>query len=135
MDVVSSSQYNMLSRSAARITRSISKLSRSAASKASSVSTSKATSSPSLPSTSGQSPNYAKTWSTSQRPREDAYSETRFEQTALEFQPQPLSAMEMINAEPVRIVHGRKAVCDGGGCLIWRTRMRPEVISFGLLTD
>lgn len=61
-----------------------------------------------------QSPNYPKVWSTSQRAREDAYKEARFEQTALEFQPQPLSAMEMIAAEPIRLVHGRRAVCDGG---------------------
>jgi len=33
----------------------------------------------------------------------------------MDLQPQPLSAMEMINAEPIRMVHGRKAVCDGGG--------------------
>jgi len=63
---------------------------------------------------SAQSPNLSKAWSTSQRRRDDAYSEARFEQTALEFQPQPLSAMEMIHDEPIRIVHGRKAVCDGG---------------------
>jgi len=63
---------------------------------------------------SAQSPNLSKTWSTSQRRRDDAYSEARFEQTALDFQPQPLSAMEMIHSEPIRMVHGRKAVCDGG---------------------
>lgn len=65
-------------------------------------------------SASAQSPNLPKTWSTSQRRRDDAYSEARFEQTALDFQPQPLSAMEMIHSEPIRVVHGRKAVCDGG---------------------
>ncbi|KAI0068203.1 hypothetical protein BV25DRAFT_1818586, partial [Artomyces pyxidatus] len=32
----------------------------------------------------------------------------------MELQPNPLSAMEMIANEPVRLVHGRKAVCDGG---------------------
>lgn len=32
----------------------------------------------------------------------------------MELQPNPLSAMEMINKEPIRVVHGRKAVCDGG---------------------
>jgi NADH dehydrogenase (ubiquinone) Fe-S protein 6 len=35
----------------------------------------------------------------------------------MDLQPQPLSAMEMINGEPIRIVHGRKAVCDGGESL------------------
>ena len=32
----------------------------------------------------------------------------------MELQPNPLSAMKMINADSIRIVHGRKAVCDGG---------------------
>ncbi|TDL28429.1 hypothetical protein BD410DRAFT_780931 [Rickenella mellea] len=52
--------------------------------------------------------------STSQRPRLDVYRDVRFEQTAIEFQPAPQSAMEMIAEEPIRVVQGRKAVCDGG---------------------
>jgi hypothetical protein len=32
----------------------------------------------------------------------------------MELQPNPLSAMELIANEPIRLVHGRKAVCDGG---------------------
>ncbi|KAI0361594.1 hypothetical protein OH77DRAFT_1500893 [Trametes cingulata] len=62
-----------------------------------------------------QAPNYPTTWSTSQRPRPAPQSGPRFEQTIMELQPNPLSAMEMINREPIRVVHGRKAVCDGGG--------------------
>ncbi|KIM85194.1 hypothetical protein PILCRDRAFT_817192 [Piloderma croceum F 1598] len=62
-----------------------------------------------------QAPNYPTKWSTSQRSRPIGGESPRFEQTAMDLQPQPLSAMEMINAEPIRIVHGRKAVCDGGG--------------------
>ncbi|KAN0100612.1 Zinc-finger domain containing protein [Tylopilus felleus] len=62
-----------------------------------------------------QSPNYPTTWSTNQQPRPAAGSGPRFEQTFLELQPNPPSAMEMIANEPIRIVHGRKAVCDGGG--------------------
>ncbi|KAG2366534.1 ubiquinone oxidoreductase 20 kd subunit [Suillus spraguei] len=62
-----------------------------------------------------QAPNHSTTWSTSQSPRAVAQSSPRFEQTILELQPNPLSAMEMINNEPIRVVHGRKAVCDGGG--------------------
>lgn len=61
-----------------------------------------------------QAPNFATTWSTSQRPRPQAQSGPRFEQTIMELQPNPLSAMEMISREPIRVVHGRKAVCDGG---------------------
>ena len=63
-----------------------------------------------------QAPNYAAPWSTSQAPRPLGKSNPRFEQTAMELQPNPLSAMEMIANEPIRVVHGRKAVCDGGMC-------------------
>ncbi|KAF8905577.1 hypothetical protein CPB84DRAFT_1727195 [Gymnopilus junonius] len=62
-----------------------------------------------------QSSNYATTWSTSQRPRPGPGSNPRFEQTAMEFQPAPLSAMALIAEEPIRLVKGRKATCDGGG--------------------
>ncbi|CAL1695789.1 unnamed protein product [Somion occarium] len=62
-----------------------------------------------------QAPNYPSTWSTSQRPRPGPASGPRFEQTFFDLQPQPLSAMEMIANEPIRVVNGRKAVCDGGG--------------------
>ncbi|KAM6498107.1 hypothetical protein JOM56_006055 [Amanita muscaria] len=62
-----------------------------------------------------QAPNYATTWSTSQRSRPSAGEGPRFEQTVMELQPNPPSAMEMIANEPVRIVHERRAVCDGGG--------------------
>ncbi|KAF4606696.1 hypothetical protein EYR38_000750 [Pleurotus pulmonarius] len=65
--------------------------------------------------TSPQAPNYPSTWSTSQSPRPAGSSGPRFEQTAMEVQPNPLSAMELIANEPIRLVHGRKAVCDGGG--------------------
>ena len=65
-----------------------------------------------------QSPNYPSTWSTSQRPRPGPGSGPRFEQTAMDLQPNPLSAMELISKEQIRLVHGRKAVCDGGMCLV-----------------
>ena len=61
-----------------------------------------------------QAPNYAATWSTSQAPRPHGQSGPRFEQTAMELQPNPPSAMQMVAEEPIRVVHGRKAVCDGG---------------------
>ncbi|EKM61055.1 uncharacterized protein PHACADRAFT_247394 [Phanerochaete carnosa HHB-10118-sp] len=61
-----------------------------------------------------QAPNYPTTWSTTQAPRPYGQSGPRFEQTAMELQPNPLSAMQMIAEEPIRVVHGRKAVCDGG---------------------
>jgi hypothetical protein len=47
----------------------------------------------------------------------------------MDLQPQPLSAMEMINAEPIRIVHGRKAVCDGGECSWMTLGFIPQFIS------
>ncbi|TFK30436.1 NADH:ubiquinone oxidoreductase kDa subunit [Coprinopsis marcescibilis] len=67
--------------------------------------------------TAWQAPNFPSTWSTSQAPRPQAGSSPRFEQTNMDFQPQPLSAMELIAQEPIRLVKGRKAVCDGGGPL------------------
>jgi NADH dehydrogenase (ubiquinone) Fe-S protein 6 len=68
-----------------------------------------------------QSPNYATPWSTNQRPRPAAASGPRFEQTVMELQPNPLSAMELIANQPVKVVHGRKAVCDGGGSQYFST--------------
>jgi len=62
-----------------------------------------------------QAPNYPTTWSTSQCPRPGLQSGPRFEQTDMSLQPNPLSAMELIAQEPIRLVNGRKAVCDGGG--------------------
>ncbi|KAK7468894.1 hypothetical protein VKT23_003391 [Stygiomarasmius scandens] len=62
-----------------------------------------------------QAPNYPTTWSANQRPRPTSADGPRFEQTTMEVQPNPLSAMALIAEEPVRMVHGRKAVCDGGG--------------------
>ncbi|EIM83508.1 uncharacterized protein STEHIDRAFT_123920 [Stereum hirsutum FP-91666 SS1] len=67
-----------------------------------------------VPAATAQAPNYPSTWSTHQRQRPNAASGPRFEQTIMELQPAPLSALEMIANEPVRVVQGRKAVCDGG---------------------
>lgn len=61
-----------------------------------------------------QAPNYPDTWSASQKSRADAFTGPRFEQTVLDLQPKPLSAMQLVSEDPIRIVHGRKAVCDGG---------------------
>jgi NADH dehydrogenase (ubiquinone) Fe-S protein 6 len=35
----------------------------------------------------------------------------------MELQPNPLSAMALINDVPVNMVHARRAVCDGGAYL------------------
>jgi NADH dehydrogenase (ubiquinone) Fe-S protein 6 len=61
-----------------------------------------------------QSPNRAATWSTNQRARPAGQSGPRFEQTIMDLQPNPLSAMELVSNEPIRLIHGRKTVCDGG---------------------
>ncbi|KAK4685615.1 NADH dehydrogenase (ubiquinone) Fe-S protein 6, partial [Tremellales sp. Uapishka_1] len=61
-----------------------------------------------------QSPNVPTTWSTSQNPKPRAMSGPRFEQTNLDLQPNSLSAMGMVAEDPIRIVNGRKATCDGG---------------------
>ena len=68
----------------------------------------------STPTFAPQAPNRPSTWSTNQRPRPAGQSGPRFEQTVMELQPNPLSAMELVANEPIRLVHGRKAVCDGG---------------------
>ncbi|KAF8481936.1 ubiquinone oxidoreductase 20 kd subunit [Russula ochroleuca] len=67
-----------------------------------------------IPAVVPQSPNHAATWSTNQHPRPAGQSGPRFEQTIMELQPNSLSAMELIANEPIRLIHSRKAVCDGG---------------------
>ncbi|KAF9654359.1 hypothetical protein BDM02DRAFT_3134067 [Thelephora ganbajun] len=62
-----------------------------------------------------QAPNYPGLWSENQRPRPTPASGPRFEQTTMHLQPQPLSAMEMIVNEPIRLSKTRIAACDGGG--------------------
>nr|ODN87467.1 NADH dehydrogenase (ubiquinone) Fe-S protein 6 [Cryptococcus depauperatus CBS 7841] len=61
-----------------------------------------------------QSPNVPHTWSTNQNPKPHAFANVRFEQTSLRYQPNRPSAMGMVNEDPVRLVQGRRAVCDGG---------------------
>jgi NADH dehydrogenase (ubiquinone) Fe-S protein 6 len=77
-----------------------------------------------------QSPNYPTTWSTNQRTRPT--SGPRFEQTVLELQPAPLSAMELIANVPVIHVNGRKAVCDGGPFLFSLYLPQPANHWFGI---
>lgn len=69
------------------------------------------------PATLQQSPNYATTWSTNQAARPGSGAGPRFEQTNMDLQPNPLSAMEMVAREPIRLVKGRTASCDGGACI------------------
>ena len=54
-----------------------------------------------------------------QAPRPAGASQPRFEQTDMSLQPRPLSAMQLVSEDPIRIVHGRKAVCDGGECCVY----------------
>ncbi|KAK4252114.1 hypothetical protein C7999DRAFT_27356 [Corynascus novoguineensis] len=62
-----------------------------------------------------QAPNRAEIWSRSQRPRAEAMTGPRFEQTDFELQPQPYAAIELIHQQPVRWTHERIVACDGGG--------------------
>jgi NADH dehydrogenase (ubiquinone) Fe-S protein 6 len=62
-----------------------------------------------------QSPNRPTPWSSSQNPKDIATTGPRFEQTLWEYQPNPLSAQELIAQVPVTMVQGRKISCDGGG--------------------
>lgn len=68
----------------------------------------------SSPSDVQQSPNVPTTWSTSQNPKPHAYNNARFEQTRLDMQPNAPSAMGMVAEDPIRLVDGRRATCDGG---------------------
>lgn len=83
----------------------------------------------STPKASQQSPNVPTTWSTSQNPKphvqnnaryipsilhEDGRANDRFEQTNLDLQPNAPSAMGMVAEDPIRLVDGRRASCDGG---------------------
>ncbi|WFC96228.1 hypothetical protein MBRA1_002884 [Malassezia brasiliensis] len=61
-----------------------------------------------------QAPNYAKTWSEDQRSKAEAMKGPRFEQIAMEFQPSPMSAMELISNVPVQFTTKRVVSCDGG---------------------
>jgi len=61
-----------------------------------------------------QAPNHPGLWSENQRPRPTPATGPRFEQTAMQLQPQPLSAMDMIAREPIRLSKTRIAACDGG---------------------
>ncbi|KAK5654108.1 hypothetical protein OQA88_7539 [Cercophora sp. LCS_1] len=63
----------------------------------------------------GQAPNRTEVWSRSQRPRNQAMTGPRFEQTDYELQPQPYAAIELIHKQPVRWTHDRIVSCDGGG--------------------
>jgi hypothetical protein len=49
----------------------------------------------------------------------------------MELQPNPLSAMELIANEPIRVIHGRKAICDGGTS----TSSAPETFFFNNNSD
>lgn len=69
---------------------------------------------PSDPEEQQQSPNVPGTWSTSQNPKKFVFDGPRFEQTDLSLQPNGLSAMGMVQEDPVRMVNGRRASCDGG---------------------
>ncbi|KAI5298851.1 hypothetical protein KEM56_003726, partial [Ascosphaera pollenicola] len=62
-----------------------------------------------------QAPNRLETWSKSQQKRSEAMKGPRFEQTIMETQPLPYSAMELIHRQPVRWTHDKIVACDGGG--------------------
>ncbi|GAA5849153.1 hypothetical protein JCM9279_005805 [Rhodotorula babjevae] len=70
-----------------------------------------------------QAPNRTTTWSKSQAARTEAMVGPRFEQTNEMFQPRPLAAIELIQDEPIRLVEGRVAACDGGGGALGHPRI------------
>ncbi|KAI8615572.1 zinc-finger domain-containing protein [Chytriomyces sp. MP71] len=62
-----------------------------------------------------QAANRDKPWSRSQAVKQEAMTGPRFEQTNMALQPNPVAAIDLIAAVPVKMVAGRKATCDGGG--------------------
>jgi NADH dehydrogenase (ubiquinone) Fe-S protein 6 len=48
----------------------------------------------------------------------------------MELQPNPLSAMELVNSIPPTIVHGRRAVCDGGGGPLGHPKIYINLVSW-----
>lgn len=62
----------------------------------------------------GQSPNVPQTWSQNQQPKDAAFNNPRFEQVYVPTQPDSLSAMGLVNEQPIVKVQGRRAVCNGG---------------------
>lgn len=61
-----------------------------------------------------QASNYPYTWSEDQRPKSEAMKGPRFEQMAMDFQPNAPSAMELISTHPIQFTTKRVAACDGG---------------------
>ncbi|KAI9662786.1 MAG: hypothetical protein M1829_006130 [Trizodia sp. TS-e1964] len=62
-----------------------------------------------------QAPNRASTWAKSQRARSDAMTGPLFEQTVIEYQPQPYAAIELVHKQPVTWTKDRVVSCNGGG--------------------
>ncbi|KAG9230951.1 hypothetical protein BJ875DRAFT_470826 [Amylocarpus encephaloides] len=62
-----------------------------------------------------QAPNRKSVWSRSQNLRSKAMAGPRFEQTIMEAQPAPQSAITLIHQQPVHWTHERTVSCDGGG--------------------
>ncbi|KAA8642906.1 hypothetical protein EYZ11_009043 [Aspergillus tanneri] len=83
-----------------------------------------------------QAPNRARTWAASQQPREKAMTGPRFEQTIMEYQPQPMAAIELIHKQPVRWTNKRIVSCDGGGGPLGHPKIfintdKPEIATCG----
>ncbi|KAJ3059492.1 hypothetical protein HDU98_004508 [Podochytrium sp. JEL0797] len=70
-----------------------------------------------------QAANRATTWSKSQEVKTVAMAGPRFEQTNMEYQPNPLAAIDLIAAVPVTMVAGRRASCNGGGGALGHPRV------------
>lgn len=72
----------------------------------------------------GQSPNVPSTWSQNQQPKDAAFNNPRFEQVYVPTQPDSLSAMGLVNEQPIVKVQGRRAVCNGGKSTLKEDRNR-----------
>nr|KAJ3422645.1 hypothetical protein HK105_007143 [Polyrhizophydium stewartii] len=92
-----------------------------------------------------QAANRTTTWSPSQRSKAAATAGPRqtqliplfvvvrrFEQTNWELQPNPPSAMEFINAVPVKFVEARRVACDGGGGALGHPKVYINLVRYEL---
>jgi uncharacterized Zn-finger protein len=60
-----------------------------------------------------QAPNRATVWSNRQQSKSQVYVGPRFTQIDIAAQPNPLAAIELIKADPIRHVKERQVICKG----------------------
>lgn len=64
-----------------------------------------------------QAPNRATVWSSRQKPKSEILKGPRFTQIDIQAQPNPLAAIELIKADPIRHFKERQVICKGDSSL------------------